>query len=111
MLLGISIAKIILSRVELNGRMKDFYDIYLIYTRDWSNINLEYFVKAIEKNFYKREYMVDPFVALNIIKNSEVLKERWNKYQKTFSYVRGMNFDEIMECLEKLIEQFETVGV
>ena len=83
-LLGISIAKIILSRVELNGRMKDFYDIYLIYTRDWSNINLEYFVKAIEKNFYKREYMVDPFVALNIIKNSEVLKERWNKYQKLF---------------------------
>lgn len=50
-------------------------------------------------------------MALNIIKNREVLKERWNKYQKTFSYARGMNFDEIIECLEKLIEQFETVGV
>ena len=91
--------------------MRDFYDIYLIYTKDWSNINLEHFIKAIEKNFYKREYIGDPFVALNIIKNSEVLKERWNKYQKTFSYARGMNSDEIMECLEKLIEQFETVGV
>ena len=101
----------VLSRVELNGRMRDFYDIYLIYTKDWSNINLEHFIKAIEKTFYKREYIGDPFVALNIIKNSEVLKERWNKYQKTFSYVRGMNFDEIMECLEKLIEQLETVGV
>lgn len=101
----------VLSRVELNGIMRDFYDIYLIYTKDWSNINLEHFIKAIEKTFYKREYIGDPFVALNIIKNSEVLKERWNKYQKTFSYVRGMNFDEIMECLEKLIEQFETVGV
>lgn len=101
----------ILSRVELNGRMRDFYDIYLIYTKDWSNINLEHFIKAIEKTFYKREYIGDPFVTLNIIKNSEVLKERWNKYQKTFSYVRGMNFDEIMECLEKLIEQLETVGV
>lgn len=101
----------ILSRVELNGRMRDFYDIYLIYTKDWSNINLEHFIKAIEKNFYKREYIGDLFVALNIIKNSEVLKEIWNKYQKTFSYARGMNSDEIMECLEKLIEQFETVGV
>ncbi len=70
----------ILSRVELNGRMRDFYDIYLIYTKDWSNINLEHFIKAIEKNFYKREYIGDSFVALNIIKNSEVLKERWNKY-------------------------------
>ena len=74
----------ILSRVELNERMRDFYDIYLIYTKDWSNINLEHFIKAIEKTFYKREYIGDPFVALNIIKNSEVLKERWNKYQKTF---------------------------
>lgn len=83
----------VLSRVELNGRMRDFYDIYLIYTKDWSNINLEHFIKAIEKTFYKREYIGDPFVALNIIKNSEVLKERWNKYQKTFSYVRGMDFD------------------
>ena len=101
----------VLSRVELNGRMRDFYDIYLIYTKDWSNINLEHFIKAIEKNFYKREYIGDLFVALNIIKNSEVLKERWNKYQKTFSYVRGMDFDEIMECLEKLIEQLETVGI
>ena len=39
----------VLSRVELNGRMRDFYDIYLIYTKDWSNINLEHFIKAIEK--------------------------------------------------------------
>lgn len=101
----------ILSRVELNGRMRDFYDIYLIYTKDWSNINSEHFVKAIEKTFYKRKYIGDPFVALNIIKNSEVLKERWNKYQKIFSYARGMDFDEIMECLEKLIEQFETAVV
>ena len=91
--------------------MRDFYDIYLIYTKDWSNVNLEYFVKAIEKTLSKREFTGDPFAALDIIKNSEVLKERWNKYQKTFSYVRGMVFDEIMDCLEKMIEQFEPVGV
>lgn len=30
----------ILSRLELNGRMRDLYDIYLIYTKDWSNTNL-----------------------------------------------------------------------
>ena len=25
----------ILSRLEANGRLKDFYDIYLIYTKEW----------------------------------------------------------------------------
>lgn len=44
----------ILSRVELNGRMRDFYDVYLIYTKDWDNVNLEHFRNAIEKTFYKR---------------------------------------------------------
>ncbi len=101
----------ILSRVELNGRMRDFYDVYLIYTKEWDSLNIEHFRNAIEKTFSKREYTGDPFVALDIIKNSEVLKERWNKYQKTFSYARGMDFDEIMDCLEKMIKQFEPVGV
>ena len=44
----------ILSRVELNGRMRDFYDVYLIYTKDWDNVNLEHFRNAIEKTLYKR---------------------------------------------------------
>ena len=39
--------EIILSRVELNGRMRDFYDIYLICTKDWKNINMDHFRKAI----------------------------------------------------------------
>ena len=58
----------ILSRLELNGRMKDFYDIYLIYTKDWKNINIDHFRKAIDKTFAKREYNGNPFEALDIIK-------------------------------------------
>ena len=37
--------------VELNGRMRDFYDVYLIYTKDWKNINIDNFRKAIDKTF------------------------------------------------------------
>ncbi len=92
-----------LSRLELNGRAKDFYDIYLIYTKDWKNINLDHFRKAIDKTFVKREYSGNPLEALDIIRNSEALKERWNKYQKNFAYAKGIEYDEIMDCLEKII--------
>ena len=101
----------ILSRLELNGRTRDFYDVYLIYTKEWKNINIDHFKKAIDKTFAKREYTKDPFEALSIIKNSEVLKERWNKYQKKFSYAQGIEYHEIIDCLEIMIEQFELVGV
>ena len=93
----------ILSRVELNGRMRDFYDIYLIYTKDWDNVNLEDFVKAIEKTFYKREYVGEPLLALDLIMDSDILKERWKSYRKRYEYASNIDFDEILICLEKII--------
>lgn len=100
-----------LSRLELNSRAKDFYDIYLIYTKEWKNINIDHFRKAIDKTFAKREYSGNPIEALDIIRNSEALRERWNKYQKNFDYAEGIEFEDIMDCLEIMIEQFEQVGV
>ena len=100
-----------LNRLELNGRTRDFYDIYLIYKKKWQNINIDHFRKAIDKTFTKRKYNGNSFEALDIIRNSEILKERWNKYQRNFSYAEGIEFEDIMNCLEIMIEQFEPVGV
>lgn len=100
-----------LNRLELNGRTRDFYDIYLIYKKEWQNINMDHFRKAIDKTFTKRKYNGNPFEAIDIIRNSEILKERWNKYQRNFSYAEGIEFEDIMNCLEIMIEQFEPVGV
>lgn len=100
-----------LNRLELNGRTRDFYDIYLIYKKEWRSINIDHFRKAIDKTFTKRKYNGNPFEALDIIRNSEILKERWNKYQRSFSYAEGIEFEDIMNCLEIMIEQFEPVGV
>ena len=61
-----------LSRLELNGRTRDFYDIYLIYKKEWQNINIDHFRKAIDKTFTKREYNGNPFEALDIIRNMHV---------------------------------------
>ena len=95
----------ILSRLGLNGRMRDFYDIYLIYTKDWNNINLENFRKAVVNTFYRREYLEDPLLALNIIKDSNILKERWKNYQKRHKYASDITFEEILICLEKIINE------
>lgn len=49
----------VLSRVELNGRMRDLYDIYLIYTRNWRNVNISHFRKAVQKHFLKEIMLVN----------------------------------------------------
>lgn len=68
----------ILNRVEINGRMRDFYDVYLIYTKEKDNINIDYLKMAIEKTFEKRNYAGNPLMALKIISESELLKEKKN---------------------------------
>ncbi len=96
-----------MSRVELNGRMRDYYDIYLIYIKDWDNINLEHFRSAVEKTFLKREYVGEPLIILDLIKDSIILKDRWKNYQKRNEYAKNIDFDEILICLEKIINVIE----
>lgn len=94
----------ILSRLELNGRTRDFYDIFLIYSKEWNNVNIEHFKKAVNKTFDKRGYSGNLCNSLNIIKNSIVLKERWKRYQSNFLYARNIEYEEIMNCLEEMLK-------
>ena len=41
----------ILSRLELNGRMRDYYDVYLIYKKEWENINRIHLCNAMNRTF------------------------------------------------------------
>lgn len=93
----------ILSRAELNGRMRDFYDVYLIYTKDFKNINVDYFRKAIEKTFSKREYVGNPLVTMDLLKYSKMLRTRWRIYQRKYDYAQDINFNDILDCIEKII--------
>ena len=56
----------ILSKLETSSRMKDYYDIYLIYK--FSKIDITKFRKAVEKTFEKRKFKSDLVNNLNIVK-------------------------------------------
>ena len=101
----------ILSRSELNGRMRDFYDVYLIYTRYWDKINIDNFRKAIDKTFSKREYVGEPFITIDVLKSSDLIKSKWKIYQRKYEYAKDIDLDEILDCIEKMMEQRELVVV
>ena len=101
----------ILSRFELNGRMRDFYDVYLIYTKDWNNINIDSFRKAIDKTFAKREYVGEPLITIEILRESELIRSRWRIYQRKYEYAKDIDFDDILDCIEKMMEQRDPVVV
>lgn len=101
----------ILSRSELNDRMRDFYDIYLIYTKDWKNIKIDNFRKAIDKTFAKREYVGDPVITIDILRESELIRKKWRIYQKKYEYAKGIEFDDILDCIVKMMKKRESIEI
>lgn len=97
----------ILSRMETNTRTRDYYDVYLIVKMYSNRINDDHLKKAVEETFKKRKYNNDIDISLSHIKNSEILKERWIDYSSKNLYAKGVEYDNIVECLEYLINKIK----
>ena len=94
----------ILRRAEANSRIRDYYDLYLIYTKGWNDIKIDDLRKAIYKTFEKRNYHGNIEETVAILKDSEIIKNRWNSYKKKYEYANDIDYEEIMKCVEEIIK-------
>jgi len=101
----------ILSRLELNGRMRDFYDVYLICTNDWTNVNKDNLKLAIENTFKKRGFNNDLYPTLKVISDSSILRKRWENYSKKYEYAKNISFDEILECIDSVVSVLDVITI
>ncbi len=96
----------ILSRVEANSRMRDFYDIYLIYNKEFDNIKKYVLKRAIEKTFNKRNYNSNILDTFKIIESSEIIRTRWRAYKNNYNYAKNVEYDEIMKCINEIFKVY-----
>lgn len=101
----------ILSKLETSSRMKDYYDIYLIYKFKFDKINKEKFRGAVKKTFKKRKFDAELITNLNIIKESKILRDKWLSYSRKNSYARDIEFEETLKYLEQFIDIIVPVAV
>lgn len=97
----------IFNRMETNTRTRDYYDIYLIFKMYSNQINYDHLRKAIEETFKKRKYNNDPNIALSHVKKSEILKDRWINYSSKNLYAKEIEYNDVIECLEFLINKIK----
>lgn len=101
----------IFSKLETSSRMKDYYDIYLIYNNEFKKLNKDNFRKAAEKTFNKRNFDGDLEKYLDIVKNSEKLHMYWNAYARKNKFVGDVSFEDTIKCLESFVEILIPVGI
>lgn len=94
----------ILQRGELNTRPRDFYDIYiLVNTQEFDR---SIFAEALKKTTEHRRtthIFNDIQSRIKAIELSEVLKNRWLKYTKSYPYAENITYEDTINALRKLI--------
>jgi len=100
----------------MNTSTKDFYDLYMLLTRFYDELNKDTLVKAIKNTFKRREtnYDVEKIVkTFDLIKESDKLKQNFKNYKNKKFYVENIDYDDVMNSINLIIEllEEELVGV
>ena len=96
----------IISRSIANTRLKDFYDIYILMSNYKDIISNDVLVEAIKNTFRKRETNINVdkiSEVISLIRNDNVMKNYWEKYQSKFSFAQKINYNEIMDKLDYIL--------
>lgn len=94
----------ILSRGIFNTRPRDYYDIFILETTQ--KYDEKIFKEALEATAIHRgslERISDTKSIIELLSNSEEVKEMWLKYQKKFAYARDIVYAQIMNVLKQLV--------
>lgn len=91
----------------MNTRAKDFYDLHILLTRFYVDIDNEVLVKAIKNTFKRRESILemDKIIdVFNLIKNSEKLKLNFNNFKNKKVYAENITYDDVMDSISLIVE-------
>ncbi len=97
----------IISRNVDTTRARDFYDIYILWTTQQKNFDKKSLKQAIIKKFEYRGSVdklnnIDEIVE--VIKESEALKEHWKNYQGKFSYAKDISYEDTVKELMEIVD-------
>ncbi|MBD5532765.1 MAG: nucleotidyl transferase AbiEii/AbiGii toxin family protein [Lachnospiraceae bacterium] len=98
----------IISRGNLNTRMRDYYDLMILNVVKSDAINYSDLAKALEAASRKRksyELLSAPKHILEQIKSDAGLMEQWGIYQRKYDYAADYNWEDIVKNIEQLFEK------
>ena len=93
----------VVARGLLNTRMKDFYDIYILVSRNKDIINIDNLKRAIENTFEHRKTKIDILEIQEIITDiskDKKMKNLWKNYQKNAIYAKEIKFEKLFGSLK-----------
>ncbi len=97
----------IIRRNITTTRMRDFYDLYTLYSLKKDEINYKILKEAIERTSNKRgsqEIMKDSEEIIEDIKEDSYLRSLWEVYLSENKYIGDLTFDKVVDVVRIVSE-------
>lgn len=95
----------------MNTRIKDFYDLYILLTKFYSELNKETLIKAIKNTFARRKVIFDVkkiSITFDLIKNDERLKRRFDNFKNKKHYLENIYYNDVIKAIDLIIKLLQT---
>lgn len=100
----------IIKRNVLGTRVRDFYDVYMLINTQSKNINnsmLSDAIYATAKHRNSLNSIKNWKVIVDELKNNDVMKKQWERYQKDNFYAESIKYEDLIESIIKVGKIFE----
>lgn len=98
----------IFSRSTANTRMRDFYDVYVLWNTRRSDIRFPVMKEAFERTVRKREsdFLLRGGIpeSAEALSGSKEMKELWTRYQKKYTYADDIAWEDAVAAAKELYE-------
>jgi predicted nucleotidyltransferase component of viral defense system len=97
----------VIARSTFNTRMRDFYDIHILWSEKANMINIETLRRAIINVARKRETLElfdDIDEILDDIVESDYLRNNWNNYRKGSYYVGDLEWADVLKTTVNILK-------
>jgi predicted nucleotidyltransferase component of viral defense system len=98
----------VISRGDQNTRPRDYYDMYILRKLQFNNINPISLKQALTATSQKRgsyEVISNYKYIMETVKNSQVMQEQWQAYQKNFEYAKDVDFKDACDMVVQVMDE------
>lgn len=95
----------IIKRGVLGTRVRDYYDVYMLFNTQRKNIENIVLKEAIYSTVEHRnsvEIIKEWKKAVSILEESEIMKKQWEKYQKDNFYAEDIKYEDLIESITNI---------
>lgn len=92
----------VIARGDLNTRLRDYYDIYILTKLQCGNIEIDALRDALKATAQKRGSIgiIEEYSKImETVVNSEIMQKQWDNYRKDFEYAEGIEFGEVCDVV------------